>query len=127
MADDFTKDDASEARGTQEHTRVRVMSDRESADYNGITIEETANGHTYETPHEDDVRRAHVVFETAGTGDIFSAALRQILGPHWKWKLGLAVGAIVFGLVFFFIALPVLSVLCVAAAVLWIVGRFLHG
>ena len=98
MADDFTKDDASGARGTQEHTRVRVMSDRESADYNGITIEETANGHTYETPHEDDVRRAHVVFETAGTGDIFSAALRQILGPHWKWKLGLAVGAIVFGL-----------------------------
>ena len=73
------------------------------------------------------MRRAHVVFETAGTGDIFSAALRQILGPHWKWKLGLAVGAIVFGLVFFFIALPVLSVLCVAAAVLWLVGRFLHG
>ena len=127
MADDFTKDDASEARGTQEHTRVRVMSDRESADYNGITIEETANGHTYETPHEDDVRRAQVVFETAGTGDIFSAALRQILGPHWTWTLGLAVGAIVFGLVFFFIALPVLSVLCVAAAVLWLVGRFLHG
>lgn len=127
MADDFAKDDASGARSAQEEARVRVMSDRERTDYDGVTLEETSDGHAYETPREEEARRAHVIFETTGTGDIFSTALRQILGPHWKWKLGLAAGAIAVGLVFFFVALPVLSVLCIAAAVVWLVGRFLQG
>lgn len=54
MADDFAKDDASGARSAQEEARVRVMSDRERTDYDGVTLEETSDGHAYETPREEE-------------------------------------------------------------------------
>lgn len=124
MTEDAKK---SEAAG-ESSPHVRVMTAQERASYDGVTLEETPDGRAYERAGEERAHRARVSFDTGMRGtDLADRVLRQIVGPHWKWKLGLAAAALVLGLIFFFIALPVLSIFFVATALLWFVGRLLHG
>lgn len=118
-----------EAKGNEttgeETARVRVMTAQERAGYEGMTIDEASDGQAYEAPGAER-RRVHVSFE-AQEGTLWDRVLRQLLGPHWKWKLGAVAAVLVIGVFFFFIALPVLSVLFVAAGLLWLVGRLFQG
>ncbi|MCR5756923.1 MAG: hypothetical protein K6F95_03340 [Selenomonas sp.] len=109
----------------QDESRVRVMSHKESVDYQGITIEEGGK--------ESQSQRSNGGFRY-GTGDfgqIFtmrSISWRDLLLGKGGWQriLMLAAAAMLLGFLLF-VALPVIVVLLGVGVAVWLVLRLFLG
>lgn len=106
-----------------EEPRVRVMSEDEARDYQGVTIEERKDSgeQHVEEPHDrygrdDDLRgsiRIHT-FSTAGS-------------MSWLTKAALVVGGAAVVAFLIFVAVPVLFVAAGIGVTAWLLLRFIRG
>lgn len=76
---------------------TRVLSEEELRDFDGTTIDE--EGRAYDAPHHQSSQQEQQSFQTIPNMKVF---LWNAL--NWKWKAGLAVGAVVVILVLFTLA-----------------------
>ena len=76
---------------------TRVLSEEEVRDFNGTTIDE--EGRTYDAPHHQSSQQEQQGFQTIPNMKVF---LWNAL--NWKWKAGLALGALMLIIVLFALA-----------------------
>lgn len=105
-----------------EESRVRVMSEDEARDYQGVTIEERKDSgeQHVEEPHDrygrdDDLRGIRIhTFSTAGS-------------MSWLTKAALVVGGAAVVAFLIFVAVPVLFVAAGIGVAAWLLLRFIRG
>ena len=76
---------------------TRVLSEEEVRDFDGTTIDE--EGRTYDAPHHQSSQQEQQGFQTIPNMKVF---LWNAL--NWKWKAGLALGALMLIIVLFALA-----------------------
>ena len=76
---------------------TRVLSEEELRDFDGTTIDE--EGRTYDAPHHQSSQQEQQGFQTIPNMKVF---LWNAL--NWKWKAGLALGALMLIIVLFALA-----------------------
>ena len=107
-----------------EEPRVRVMSEDEARDYQGVTIEERKDSgeQHVEEPHDrygrdDDLRGSGIRIHTSSTAGSMS----------WLTKAALVVGGAAVVAFLIFVAVPVLFVAAGIGVTAWLLLRFIRG
>lgn len=107
-----------------EEPRVRVMSEDEARDYQGVTIEERKEGgeQRVEEPQDrygraDDLRGSGIRIHTFGTAS----------SMNWLTKAALVVGGAAVVAFLVFVALPVLLAAAGIGVAAWLLLRFFRG
>ena len=107
-----------------EEPRVRVMSEDEARDYQGVTIEERKDSgeQHVEEPHDrygraDDLRGSGIRIHTFSTAGSMS----------WLTKAALVVGGAAVVAFLIFVAVPVLFVAAGIGVAAWLLLRFIRG
>ena len=98
----------------EKNPQVRVMSNSERNDYDGVTIDETTGAE--EAPKQDPYQR--ITFHTLGWKDLFSR------NSTWLTRVAVVLVLLAVAGIFIFAVMPVLLVLAGVGIVAWLLMNF---
>ena len=116
-----------EQAAREDAPNVRVMTEAERENYQGVTLEQAPDGQTYtgdkDQAEREAAERLHVVFAQGDAKGLRDELLRRFLGNHWKLKLIGIGSAIALAVFLFFIALPAVAMFVVLGGILFLIAQ----
>ena len=108
-------------------SHVRVMTEAERENYEGITLDQSPDGAAEHRAKADERERMRIVFEQGDAKSVRDELLRHFLGRYWKLKLIGFGTAIVLAVFLFLVALPALSVLLVVGGLVFLLSQLFRS
>ena len=114
-----------------EESNVREMSSAEKNFYNGVTIDVSSDGKSYNDRKENDYTNYQSTYVNLGGSNIFFNLLSKLIGGLFRGSLLAKIIAVVIFLAFaafmFFVALPIFFVLVAGAVVVLVVVPYIKN
>lgn len=114
-----------------EESNVREMSSAEKNFYNGVTIDVSSDGKSYNDRREDDYTSYQSTYVNFGGSNILFNLLSKLIGGLFKGSLLAKIIAVIVFLAFaafmFFVALPIFFALVAGAVVVLVVVPYIKN